>query len=134
MVVVGAAFVDDLLRPTRVLAARRRNGDLAGGWEFPGGKVEPGEEPTDALLRELAEELGLGAVRLGGELGPPGKGWPLPNGAVLRIWWAVTDEALEPGPDHDAVRWLGAEGVLDVAWLPGDVPIAEELAGSWLHR
>ncbi len=132
--VVGAALVDDLARPSRVLAARRRHGSLAGWWEFPGGKVEPGEEPTAALHRELAEELGLRSVQLGAELGEDGRGWPLPNGSVLRVWWALTSEVLTPGPDHDAVRWLTAAEVLDVAWLPGDVPVAERMAEEWLAR
>ena len=71
MLVVAAAIVDDLARPQRLLAARRRApAELAGGWEFPGGKVEPDETPVAALHRELREELAV-SVRLGAEvLGP----------------------------------------------------------------
>lgn len=132
--VVGAALTDDLHHPHRLLAARRAHGALAGWWEFPGGKVEPGEDPRAALLRELEEELGLRRVRLGAELlAPDALGWLLPHGARMRVWWAVTDEELIPGPDHDQLRWVGADDVLDLGWLPGDVPLAEQLAAGGLR-
>lgn len=130
--VVGAALTDDLAHPSTVLAARRRHGALAGWWEFPGGKVEPGEAPVDALVRELEEELGLRRVSVGEELPAPDGGWPLPNGSLLRVWWVVTAEEVRPGPDHDRVRWLRAGTVLEVGWLPGDVPLARLLADGLL--
>jgi 8-oxo-dGTP diphosphatase len=128
--VVGAAIVDDLLAPTSLLSARRTEPPrLAGGWELPGGKVEPGEDPVLALHRELAEELGV-AVELVAELrGPdPFGSWPLPPGHRMRVWLAriVTGEPA-PIEDHDEVRWLGPGQWLDVAWLPADVPIVQAL-------
>lgn len=120
VVVVGAALVDH----GRVLAARRCYPvELAGGWEFPGGKVEAGEDPAAALEREIGEELGC-SVRvtdwLDGEveIGPR---------HVLRVARCVL-VAGEPVPlEHDAVRWLAADQLDSVAWLPADVPFLAAL-------
>jgi 8-oxo-dGTP diphosphatase len=127
--VVGGAVVDDLDRPTTLLAARRTEPPrLAGGWELPGGKVESGEQPLDALHRELAEELGV-RVEVGAELtSPDGAGWPLPPSHLMRVWLVrVTEGVPAPIEDHDAIRILRLGEWLDVAWLPADVPIVQAL-------
>ena len=118
-VVVGAA----LLRDGRVLAARRaRPAHLAGLWEFPGGKVEPGETERQALVRELREELGVGA-EVGRRLGPD---LQVDETLVLRVYVATTDD--EPAAlDHDAHRWLSADELDDVPWIPVDAPLVAEL-------
>lgn len=126
------ALVDDLDAPTAVLAARRSRGALAGGWELPGGKVEPGEHPDEALARELREELAL-AVRLGPVVaGPRGGAWPIGEGGTLQVrLGAVADgTAAAPGPDHDRLRWLPLDGAAPdtaVAWLEADVPVVVAL-------
>jgi len=127
--VVGAAVVDDLLRPTLLLAARRSApAGLAGGWELPGGKLEAGEGLLDALRRELVEELGI-CVEVGAEiLGPDAGAWPLGVKARLRVWLVrVTHGEPAALQDHDQLRWLGPGEWLDVAWLPGDVPVVRAL-------
>ena len=132
VLVVAAALVDDVARPRRLLSARRAQPvSLAGRWEFPGGKVEAGEEPVEALHRELAEELGIG-VRLGAELvGPEPEGWRLSDRYVMRLWMAqVTRGAPAPLVEHDALRWLGLGHWLSVPWLDADVPIVEALIAS----
>jgi 8-oxo-dGTP diphosphatase len=118
-VVVGAALFDS----GRLLAARRSApAELAGGWELPGGKVEPGERDEDALVRELEEELGV-QVRLLDRV--PGE-WPLGTGAMLRVWTAVLASGWpEPLEDHDELRWLAADELDDVAWLAGDRPAVD---------
>jgi len=135
VLVVAAAIVDDLDRPNRLLAARRRAPtSLAGRWEFPGGKVEPGETPEGALRREIHEELGVG-LRLGSELvGPHGRPWSLTARYVMRLWFATVAHG-EPAPltEHDELRWLAAGAWHEVPWLETDVPIVAALqraAGS----
>lgn len=118
--VVGAAMV----RHGQVLAARRtRPAEAAGRWELPGGKVEPGEDPAEALVREVDEELGVTAVVtawLDGE-------HPVGGGRhVLRVAQVEATGVPEP-TEHDAVRWLGPEELDDVDWLDPDRPFLVEL-------
>ncbi|MFF5483159.1 (deoxy)nucleoside triphosphate pyrophosphohydrolase [Streptomyces sp. NPDC012935] len=124
-IVVGAA----LLEAGRLLAARRSAPEeLAGRWELPGGKVEPGEAPEAALVRELREELGVTAEVLERVPGV----WPLKPPYVLQVWTARLlpgSGGPEPLEDHDALRWLGAGELWDVDWLDQDVPAVREVAG-----
>ncbi|MEU6663337.1 (deoxy)nucleoside triphosphate pyrophosphohydrolase [Streptomyces sp. NPDC046821] len=115
-VVVAAALQED----GRLLAARRSAPpELAGRWELPGGKVEPGEDPERALVRELREELGVDAelvARVPGE-------WPLKPGYVLWVWTArLRSGRPRPLEDHDELRWLGPDETWSVDWLDQDVP------------
>jgi 8-oxo-dGTP diphosphatase len=115
-IVVGAAIVRD----GRLLAARRSApSELAGGWELPGGKVEPGESEAEALVRECREELGV-AVLAGARV--PGE-WPLRDDLVLRVYLAaILDGDPHPLEEHDEVRWLADAELFSVAWLPADLP------------
>ncbi|MFF8398139.1 (deoxy)nucleoside triphosphate pyrophosphohydrolase [Streptomyces sp. NPDC016172] len=121
-IVVGAALVED----GRLLAARRSAPvELAGRWELPGGKVEPGETADAALARELREELGVDA-EVSGRV--PGE-WPLRAPYVLQVWTARLrpgSAAPEPLQDHDELRWLGPDEIWDVPWLDQDVPAVRQ--------
>lgn len=133
--VVGAALVDDLARPSRLLAARRYATTAAGLWEFPGGKVEPGEEPAHALQRELREELNLN-VSLGEEVrGPLEDGsWPITEGWRIRVWLARPEVMdISCGPAHDELRWLGPQELTSVRWLPADVDIVAALSARMVR-
>jgi 8-oxo-dGTP diphosphatase len=131
--VVGAAVVDDLVAPRRLLAARRSDPPtLAGRWELPGGKVERGESPADALHRELREELGI-AVLLGEEVAADGgRAWPLSDRYEMRVWLAAVS-AGTPAPltSHDRLRWLAPSAWDDVDWLDGDRPVLQALRRSF---
>jgi 8-oxo-dGTP diphosphatase len=121
-VVVGAAIVAG----GRVLAcARSDQPQAAGRWEFPGGKVEPGEDDATALARECLEELGV-RIDVGTRVGPD---VPIGSGrAVLRVYTARLRGADEPRlTEHQEMRWLAADELSDVEWLPADVPIAAAL-------
>jgi 8-oxo-dGTP diphosphatase len=125
VVVVGAV----VLQHGRVLAARRtRPPELRGFWELPGGKVEPGEEPGAAVVREVREELGC-EVRVTGRLAGE---QPIGGGRTLQVW-CVEIVTGEPVPhEHDAVRWLGPEELDDVRWLAPDLPFLTELRDALL--
>jgi 8-oxo-dGTP diphosphatase len=115
-IVVGAAIIAD----GRLLAAQRAEPpELAGGWEFPGGKVDPGEADEDALVRECREELGV-EVKLGERIGGD---WPLTATTVLRVWTAEITEGTPRPLEHRALRWLAADEVYQVPWLDGDLPV-----------
>jgi 8-oxo-dGTP diphosphatase len=139
--VVAAALTDSLFLPRHLLAAQRSAPkSLAGKWELPGGKTEPGETAREALRRELREELGVD-VEMGDEVaGPDSAGtdvhgvdvggcWELNPGTadgerlVMRVWWAeLADSEVEPQPllDHSDLRWLGPGKWFDVGWIPAD--------------
>lgn len=122
---VGAAIVRD----GRVLAARRTfPAEAAGRWEFPGGKVEPGETPDDALIREVAEELGC-TIEVTSWLP---KQVPIGDRHVLSVALARLVDG-EPQPhEHDEVRWLGADELETVDWLEPDRPFLVALRPALL--
>lgn len=128
--VVGAVVVDDLRQPTRFLAAQRAYpAQLRGQWEFPGGKVEPGESPQAALARELREELNI-VANIGMEVMSdiPLSAWPLKPGLQMRVWLVSTDRPeISPGTSHMQVKWVTPVQALDLNWLPPDLPIVRQI-------
>jgi 8-oxo-dGTP diphosphatase len=125
MTVVVAAAIE---RAGRYLAARRTKPDWAAGrWEFPGGKVEAGEDETDALVREIREELGV-QIAVGARV--PGE-WCLHDDLVLHLYAATLVEGEPTALDHhDALRWVSPEEFDSVDWLPSDVEAVRALAGD----
>ncbi|WP_371517244.1 NUDIX domain-containing protein [Kitasatospora sp. NBC_01300] len=121
-IVVGGA----LIHGGRVLAARRSApAAVAGRWEFPGGKAEPGETEAQALERELLEELGVRARALERLPGA----WSVRPGLELRFWTAEL-LAGDPRPleDHDELRWLGPAELDSVDWIEHDRDVLPHVA------
>lgn len=119
-VVVAAAVVRD----GTVLAARRTAPPAAAGrWELPGGKVEPGEPPDAALVREIAEELGC-TVEVERWLAGEAEIRP---GLVLRAAVARLVAGEPVATEHDLLRWVGADDLDALDWLEPDRPFLAEL-------
>jgi 8-oxo-dGTP diphosphatase len=123
--VVVAAVIE---RSGRILAARRtRPPALAGLWEFPGGKVEPGESPAAALVRECREELGV-EVEIGERVGPE---YLTPGGTMRVLTYRARIAKGDPAPleSHDELRWVrpGGPEAAELPWLPGDLLILDAL-------
>ncbi len=110
----------------RVLIAQRPAGkDLAGGWEFPGGKVEPGEEPRAALVRELCEELGIVVHEAEPLIAYEHQ---YPHRRLLLDLWAVTRYSGEPQPlDAPALQWAAIDDLERIGLLEADWPMIAAL-------
>jgi 8-oxo-dGTP diphosphatase len=108
-----------------ILATQRGYGDLAGGWEFPGGKLEPGETPEQALVREIHEELAaLVAIdRLVCVMEHDTDELDMTMHCFL---CHVTEGKLEL-LEHASARWLDAEHLRSVEWLPADLDLVAVL-------
>lgn len=121
--IVGAAIVSE----GRVLACERAEpAEMRGMWEFPGGKVDPGETERQALAREIVEELGV-RIAIGDRVGDDVL---LSHGqAVLKVYLArLLDDGVPHPHEHSDLRWLAADELDTVRWLPADSPIVAALA------
>jgi 8-oxo-dGTP diphosphatase len=127
MIEVAAGLILD--RAGRLLACKRPQGKHLGGkWEFPGGKVEDGESPGAALVRELEEELGV-TVDIGQALTPVV--WDYGRGPIRLHPFACRIVAGELHPhEHEEIRWCLRDDLLALDWAAADVPILAE----WLER
>lgn len=117
-------------RDDRVYAAQRGYGDMKDGWEFPGGKIEPGETPEQACRREIREEL---AVDLSTMWYLDTVEYDYPDFHLSMDCFVAT---LKPGQEpefleHESARWVGQDELLDVGWLPADKGLVESLGGLW---
>ena len=126
---VAAALIT---RDGRLLAARRATGEHAGLWELPGGKVEEGEPPTEALRREVREELGcdVGVAWLYDTVEHDYPSFHLTMDCYVCRLTADAEPVKREGV-HDELRWVSREELLDLDWLPADVTLMRSLAYYW---
>ncbi len=127
--VVAAAIVDSLSDPTMLLACSRAYPqELRGQFELPGGKVEDNEDPVEALMREIAEELGARLI-IGERVCPEGgQWWPILGGRVMGVWLAEVaagSPAPRAGASHLEARWVPLADLAALPWIVADFPIVE---------
>ena len=124
---VAAGVLRD--RRGRILLARRTAGrDLAGAWEFPGGKVEPGESPREALARELHEELGIRVVAAEPFIAVP-QAYPAKR-IVLDVFTVTAYEGTPKGREKQALAWAPPEKLAGYPMPPADRPVVAALTGA----
>lgn len=112
-------------RENKILATQRGYGEFKDGWEFPGGKLEPGETGVEALQRELREELDMEVV-VGDLLETVEYDYPQFHLTMhCYLCQLVKEEFVLK--EHEAARWLGKNQLDEVAWLPADEGIVEKL-------
>lgn len=121
--VVGAVITRGE-RPDEILCARRGPGSQAGLWEFPGGKIEPGETPEAALVREIAEELGC-AVTVGDEVTTTTHPYDAITVTLTTYWCTVPDDATPHAHEHAEFRWVLADELDQLDWAPADIPAVD---------
>lgn len=123
--VVAAVICDSLESRTRIFAVQRGTGAFKGGWEFPGGKIEVGELPREALVREIAEELEV-EIRVGALIETVEYEYPEFH-LSMDCFWAELVKGEPRLNEHRASRWLTADELLQVDWLPADQGLAGRL-------
>ena len=123
--VVGAVFHDG----ERFLACRKKPGKpLEGHWEFPGGKIEPGETPEQALAREIREELNL-IAEVGQKVTTTTYEYDFATIELTTFYCTLVDGDLRL-TDHDDTKWVTSTDAAHLTWAPADIPAVEAIASS----
>lgn len=124
-VVAAVIKATDKNNKTIIFATQRGYGDLKGGWEFPGGKIEAGETPQEALKREIIEELDT-TVNVGKLIDTIEYDYPTFHLSMDCFWCEIIDGDLVL-KEHEAARWLTKEQLENVDWLPADVMLIDKI-------
>ena len=118
--VVAAIITKD----NKVFATQRGYGDFKDGWEFPGGKVESGESPEEAIVREIKEEL-KAEIKVTGFLTTVEHDYPTFHLSMDCFWAELVDGTEMTLLEHEAAKWLTIDQIDSVDWLPADVKVVE---------
>ena len=112
----------------RIFATQRGYGNYKGWWEFPGGKIEAGETPQEALKREIREELDT-LVEVGDLVACVEYDYPEFHLSMACFWCTVVEGKLTLNEAEDA-RWLSKDSLMSVKWLPADLEVLEIISKS----
>ena len=123
--VVAAVICDDIQTKHKIYATARGYGDYKGQWEFPGGKIEPGETAQQALKREIEEELDT-EIAVHDKIGTIEYDYPAFHLSMDCFWCEIIHGELILKEAEDA-KWLTREHLADVEWLPADVTLIEKI-------
>lgn len=123
--VVAAIICDDIKEKNKIFATARGYGDLKGGWEFPGGKVEPGETSQQALIREIIEELDT-EIKVGELIDTVEYDYPTFHLSMDCFWAEVKAGHLEL-KEAEAAKWLTKDQLDSVTWLPADILLIDQI-------
>lgn len=109
----------------KIFATARGYGELKGGWEFPGGKVEPGETPQQALIRKIIEELDT-EIKVGERIDTVEYDYPTFHLSMDCFWAEVKEGHLEL-KEAEAAKWLTKDQLDSVTWLPADILLIDQI-------
>ena len=126
--VVAAIICDDMKEKNKIFATARGYGELKGGWEFPGGKVEPGETPQQALIREIIEELDT-EIKVGERIDTVEYDYPTFHLSMDCFWAEVKAGHLEL-KEAEAAKWLTKDQLDSIDWLPADILLIDQIRKS----